>query len=146
MKNTLLIIFSFFLLISCKTKKPEIKKPSFLIGDWIRINGKEGSTTFETWHKNFTGSGITIKEKDTTFKEILSIINLKDTIFLKVEGVNESPTLFKFTQQTDSSFIAENPKNEFPKKITYWLEKKQLKAEVANPDFKIDFVFEKIKN
>lgn len=116
-------------------------KPSFLVGNWVRTNDKKGSITYENWNKNLKGLGYTIKEKDTTFKEILSIVSLKDTLFLKVEGVNEQATLFKFTQQTDTSFVCENPKNEFPKKITYYLENNQLKAIVAADDFKIDFIF-----
>ena len=136
-----LFICSFLLIISCKTEKEKEKKPSFLIGNWIRINDKVGSKTYENWNTNFTGLGYTLKGKDTTFKEIVSIVSVNDTLFLKVESVNETPTLFKFTQQTDTSFICENPKNEFPKKIKYYLENKQLKAVVSNDDFSIDFVF-----
>lgn len=73
----------------------------------------------------------------------MSIVSINDTLFLKAEGVNETPTLFKFTQQTDTSFICENPKNEFPKKILYYKDNNQLKAEVSSEDFKIDFVFER---
>ena len=60
-----------------------------------------------------------------------------------VEGVNPTPTLFKITSQTDTSFVAENPTHDFPTKIIYWLENKQLKAHVSNKEFGIDFVFEK---
>ena len=131
------------MLISCQKETTENKKPTFLIGDWIRTNNKKGTITYENWQTNFTGLGITLKDRDTTFKEILSIVSIKDTLFLKVEGVNETPTLFKFTSQTDSSFVAENPKNEFPKKILYYKDHNQLKAEVSSEDFKVEFVFER---
>jgi hypothetical protein len=130
-------------MISCQIEKKETQKPSFLIGDWIRVNDKEGAITYEMWNFNLKGFGYTLKEKDTTFKEILSIFTIKDTLFLKVEGVNETPTLFKFTQQTDTSFVCENKENEFPKKIKYYLENNQLKAIVSADDFKIDFIFER---
>jgi hypothetical protein len=84
-----------------------------------------------------------LKNNDTIFKEILSITSINDTLTLKVEGVNESATLFKITNQTDTSFVAENPTHDFPTKIKYWLENKQLKAHVSNKEFGIDFVFEK---
>ena len=132
------------LIVSCQKEKIEIQKPSFLIGDWIRVNDKKGAITYETWNVNLKGLGYTLKDKDTTFKETLSISTIKDTLFLTVESVNETPTLFKFTQQTGTSFVCENPKNEFPKKIRYWIENKQLKAEVSNSDFKIDFIFNHI--
>lgn len=125
-------------------EKKEIQKPSFLIGDWVRINNKKGTITYETWHSNFKGLGYTLKEKDTIFKEVLSIITLKDTLFLKVKNVNENPTFFKFTQQTDTSFTCENLKNKFPKKIEYYIENNQLKAVVSVDGFKINFIFNKV--
>ncbi|QTE23746.1 hypothetical protein [Polaribacter cellanae] len=140
-----LFICSILLIISCKTEKEKTKKPSFLIGKWIRLNDKKGNKTYENWNTNFTGLGYTLKGKDTTFKEILSIVSINNTLNLKVAGVNETPTLFIFTSQTDSSFTAENPKNKFPKKIKYYLENEQLKAVVSNDDFSINFVFESVK-
>lgn len=139
MKKIILLI-TIIIFSSCSTVI-ESKKPDFLLGKWIRINDKPGSKTYETWNTNFTGLGITLQEKDTTFKEVLSIVSINDTLNLKVEGVNETPTFFKFTQQTDTSFVAENPENEFPTKIKYWLENKQLKADVSNKDFSIEFIF-----
>ena len=84
--------------------------------------------------------------KDTVFKETLNIITKNDSLYLQVTGVNEKPTLFKFTQQTDSSFTAENKLNEFPKMITYWKENNFLKAKVANDEFSVDFIFKKMIN
>ena len=139
----LILLVCLVFIFSCDTEtQPE--KPEFLVGKWIRTNDKPGSTTNEIWNKNFTGLGFTLKGKDTTFKEILSIVSMNDTLTLKVEGVNETPTFFQFTSQTDTSFIAENPTHDFPTKIKYWLENKQLKAHVSNKEFGIEFVFEKI--
>jgi hypothetical protein len=131
-------------MISCQNQTNKPEKPSFLIGNWIRLNDKEGSKTYETWNTNFKGIGYTKQGQKTSFEEILSIVTIKDTLYLKVEGVHETSTLFKFTQQTDTSFVCENPKNEFPKKIKYYLEDEQLKAIVSADDFRIDFVFERI--
>ena len=140
-----IILCCFLLLFSCEKVTTKNQKPSFLIGNWIRLNDKDSITTYETWQKNFSGTGLTLKGKDTTFFEKLQILEKNDTLFLEVSGVNETPTLFKFTSQTVTSFVCENPNNEFPEKIKYWLENQQLKAEVSNTDFKIDFVFEKVK-
>lgn len=140
--RTLVFLICLIFLFSCNTEtKPQ--KPDFLLGKWVRTNDKPGNTTYEIWNTNFTGLGITLKEKDTTFKEILSIISINDTLTLKVEGANETPTLFKFTSQTDTSFVAENPTHDFPTKINYWLENKQLKAHVSNKEFGIEFIFKK---
>ncbi|MAD96927.1 MAG: hypothetical protein CMB99_06325 [Flavobacteriaceae bacterium] len=128
-------------LLSCQEQPKQ--KPDFLIGDWTRNNNKPGEQTYEMWKEDFTGLGFTLTSQDTTFKEVLSIISIKDTLYLQVEGVNEKPTLFKFIEQTDSSFTCVNPNNEFPKKITYFKDHNQLKAIVANDDFQLDFVFSK---
>ena len=137
-------IFCFLLIISCQKEKNKTQKPTFLFGKWIRINEKDSLKTYEAWQKNFSGIGLTLKGKDTTFFEQMKIFEKKDSLFLQVSGINETSTLFKFTEQTDSSFVCENPKNEFPKKIKYYLEKEQLKAVVSSDDFKIDFVFDKM--
>lgn len=133
-----------FLLFSCNTKKKN-KKPTWLIGKWERINEKPTKNTYEFWANNLTGTGFTLQQNDTIFKEIMSIVTIKDTLHLKVEGVNEKPTLFKFTQQTDTSFVCENKKNEFPKKIHYFLDKQQLKCKISNEEFSVDFVFDRIE-
>ena len=140
--RSIVFLICLILLSSCQ-KEIKFKKPDFLLGKWIRTNDKPGNTTYEIWQDNFTGLGITLKEKDTTFKETLSIVSINDTLTLKVEGVNSIPTLFKFTSQTDTSFVAENPTHDFPTKIKYWLENSELKARVSNKEFGINFVFKK---
>lgn len=139
---TLLLLIT--LIVSCKTEKKQ-DYPDFLKGKWQRINEKPDKQTFDFWNDNLTGIGFTLKNKDTIFKEVMSIVSLKDTLYLKIEGVNEDPTLFKFTTQTENSFVAENKLNEFPKKIHYFKDGKQLKCKISNKEFSIDFVFDEMK-
>lgn len=128
-------------LFSCS--KEELKKPDFILGYWNRVNNQPEKRTYEIWKPDFTGIGYTMKGRDTTFVEILSIVEINKTLFLKVEGVNENPTLFKFTEQTETSFTCENPENEFPKKIQYSLEGVTLKAVISAGEDAIEFVFHK---
>ena len=137
-----LFILTCMLFFSCQTEKKN-NKPNWLFGKWERINEKPNKSTFDFWNKDLTGIGFTLKDKDTIFKEVMSIVNIKDTLHLKVEGVNEVPTLFKFTQQTDSSFVCENQENEFPKKIHYYLDKQLLKCKISNEEFSVNFIFNK---
>ncbi|WP_439131109.1 DUF6265 family protein [Polaribacter sp.] len=140
----LLLLCTLLVLFSCKNNTQKKLKPTFLIGEWKRLNDKPRSQTYEIWNTNLVGMGYTMKGTKRTFQEILSIVKINDTLYLEVKGVNEKATLFKFTNQTDTSFVCENAKNDFPKKITYFKEGKQLKAIVAADDFRIDFVFEKL--
>lgn len=140
MKNYFLLLFAIALFSCKKAQKPQ---PNWLVGKWERVNEKPGKSTFDFWNKDLTAIGFTLKESDTIFKEIMSIVTIKDTLHLKVEGVNEKPTLFKFTQQTDTSFVCENKENEFPKKIYYFLDNQQLKCKISNEEFSVDFVYNK---
>ena len=139
------LLFISGLLLFSSQNTVETKKPTWLFGKWKRINNQADKLTYEFWSEDFSGIGFTLKEKDTVFKEVLHIITKNDSLFLQVKGVNETSTLFTFTQQTDTSFVAENPHNEFPKTIRYWKENNQLKAKVSSDEFSIDFVFEKMK-
>lgn len=134
----LIAYFLMLLFVSCQDN---VQKPSFLIGDWVRTNNSPGEMTYENWKPDFTGIGYTLKEKDTTFKELLSIVNENDSLYLRVEGVNKDANLFKITSITENTFTAENPKHDFPTEIKYWLEGDTLKAKVSNADFSIDFRF-----
>lgn len=128
----------------CSQSKISNEKPIFLIGNWQRINDKPNEKTFEVWKNDLTGTGFTLSKNKKIFEENLRIINSKDTLYLEVSGVNEAATLFQFTSQTDTSFICENQKNEFPKKIKYWLEKDTLNALVSAEELNIKFQFEKM--
>ena len=125
-------------------------QPTWLVGNWERMNNKPLHKNYETWYLNsnneLIGSGYTLKGKDTVFKEELAVISKNDTLFYQVTGVNENPTLFRFTKQTDSSFVCENHRNEFPNKIFYFKSNNKLNAIVSNDEFKIEFVFKRKNN
>jgi hypothetical protein len=57
-------------MISCQNLTNKPKKPSFLIGNWIRLNGKKGSKTYETWNTHFSGIDYTKQGHKTSFEEI----------------------------------------------------------------------------
>ncbi len=118
----------------------------WLTGSWMRKNDDAGKKTFEQWSKRSTeeyvGLGYTLQDKDTVFKEDLRLIKINGNWNLEVTGVNENPTLFVFTDQSQNSFVCENEANEFPKKIEYVLKNKTLTATISAGDTKIPFIFE----
>lgn len=139
----IIILFICIGFLSCG--KEALEKPDFLLGTWNRINNNPERKTYEIWQPDFTGIGYTMKGTDTTFVEILSIVEMNDTLVYKVVGVNENPTLFKFTEQTATSFTCENPENEFPKKIRYEMVSDTLKAVISAGEASIEFLFLKSK-
>lgn len=139
------IILLFLLTSLCFSCNPEPIKPNFLIGKWKRINEDSTKTTYEFWKPNFNGIGFTLQQQDTIFKENLRIVTKNGTSYFQVTGVNQQPTLFEIKDATENSITCVNNNNEFPKEITYWMEEGYLKAKVANEEFAIDFVFQKMK-
>ena len=154
MKNSL-IAFSFLLLFSCsspkKTESSELLLPSWLEGSWVRTNDGQAKITYEQWtktsDKEYAGLGYTISidssifEPDTVFMEQMRILAINDTLALEITGVNASSTLFKFIDQTDTSFVCVNPENEFPKKISYTFNDDHIVAVISGPGQDISFIF-----
>ena len=156
MKNFIIILLLFGL-IACNqndsqsntTNTTVVANLDWMLGNWQRTNDKEGQVTFEHWQKistqEYKGLGFTLQDKDTVFKENMRLIPINGIWNLEVSAVNENPTLFYFTKQTENNFICENPNNEFPKIIEYSFFNKKLKARVSTEEMKIDFEFKKIK-
>ena len=107
LKYIIIIICSLFF-ISCNNNSKKVKKPDFLIGNWKRLNDNPENETYEIWNTNFTGFSYTKNENYTVFKEKLKILKKNDSLFLEVIGADNMPVLFKFKEQTDSSFVCEN--------------------------------------
>ena len=118
---------SYFLLLSVivlfSYKTVQKTQPNWLVSEWERINEKPGEGIYAFWNKYLTALGFTLKEPETIFNKIMSMISIEDIRQLKFESVNDHPNLFKFTQQKDTSFICENQENQFPKTIHYILDK-----------------------
>lgn len=116
----------------------------WLLGQWERTNNSKDSKNYEHWSKtddSYIGLGYTLQAKDTVFKENMRIIKMDGIWILEVSGVNENPTYFKFTNQSDTSFVCKNPDNEFPKKIKYFKDGKKLTAIISDEKIEIPFYF-----
>lgn len=143
--------------LSCEEKNKIKAEPSeevvvdknfdWLIGNWERTNEKEGKQTFENWVKinkdKYQGLGFTMKDKDTIWKETISMIKVSGTWNFEVKGKADSlSTVFIVTEIDESSFICENKENEFPKKIGYSKSEKGILAVISGGDMEIPFEFE----
>jgi hypothetical protein len=151
---TLLLIISIF--FSCKkteettTLKTETNKTEFdwLVGNWVRKNDKDGKQTFERWKKKsnteFIGIGYTLLEKDTVWKEDVRLSKTDTLWTFAVTGKGDTqPTVFKLSKVDERSFIFENNRNEFPKRIEYTNKGNAFSAVVSGDGMTIPFEFEK---
>ena len=128
MKSTLIITIT-ILLLSCQNKAErkfeKLEKMNWLIGQWENKT-PEGYLT-ETWTKDndstFSGqSYFIIKEKDTLHFESIVLMQVNDDLIYQpiVKGQNENqPVDFKLISDAEDSFSFENPKHDYPQKITY---------------------------
>ncbi|HIB37434.1 hypothetical protein [Mesonia sp.] len=145
MKKSFLAVFiSCFLLNACQRSSVNF---DWLVGNWIRVNGNNSEKTFEQWQQvsseEYRGLGFTLVEKDTIFKEELSLVKINENWVYRVVGVHEDEVDFLITKISSTGFSAENKQNEFPKVITYKLKAEVLKATIADDKNAIDFIFEK---
>jgi len=125
-KITLSVLIIAF--VSCQKKetveKDKIKKADWLIGNWENKN-PDGILT-ENWEKvndsTFSATSYFIKGKDTLHFESIILAQLGETLTYKatVKGQNEDkPVFFPSTLESDKQLVFENPKHDYPQKITY---------------------------
>ena len=122
----------------------------WLLGKWERTNDEEGKQTFENWGKvndlEYKGFGWTVQNSDTIFQEKIKLAKSKDSWILGVISPEETDyTNFKVIQISKESFTCENPEIDFPSKIKYWKDGKEIKALVSGKDMEITFEFKKTK-
>ncbi len=151
------LLLSVLCCISCKEVKDTHNQDlsggsksniDWLLGKWLRSNDEAGKMTYEQWQKIsdslYLGLGFTMQQKDTVWKENVRLV-LKDTVWsydVFMSG-NPNPTSFLFTQMTDTSFVCENAKNEFPKKIVYEIKGDSMKATISGGGQDVAFLFGK---
>ena len=124
----------------------KFKKLDWLTGKWIRTNSSAGQSGYETWKKvsdlKLSGKGITLKGQEVIFTEHLELTVKGNDIFYVVRVSGETkPVYFKLTAITDSGFTCENPKHDFPKKITYSHIGNHAKAVISGDGKSVDYIF-----
>lgn len=114
--------------VSCQKKesaeKDKIKVADWLIGNWEN-KSPEGVLT-ENWIKlndsTFSAASYFIKEKDTIHFESIVLAQKGETLtyLATVKGQNDDkPVAFPSTAESDKQLVFENPKHDYPQKITY---------------------------
>ncbi|MEZ0005092.1 hypothetical protein ABH942_000435 [Flavobacterium sp. 28YEA47A] len=115
----------------------EIKKADWFLGRWEN-NSKEGNLS-EIWTKvnDSTSHGETyfVIGKDTVFSESVKLGQKENQLVyeVSVKGQNdEKPVEFALTSSSDKQLIFENPKYDYPTKITYnQITKDSIVAEIS---------------
>lgn len=126
----------------------QLQKMAWLAGTWQRVDLPEGQSGYERWTydgaQGFAGVGVTERDGKTTFEEKLRIVP-KDGVVYYVADVpeNAQPVYFKLTELSTSGFSFENPAHDFPQKIEYKKDGRQLHVRVSAGNKAEDFKFER---
>lgn len=115
-------------IVSCKNsdsnKNDKIKVASWLLGNWEN-KSPDGNLT-ENWEKvndsTFQATSYFIKEKDTIHFETITLQQKDEQLIYSatVKGQNDDkPVAFKLTTGTEKQLAFENPKHDYPQKISY---------------------------
>lgn len=128
-------------IVSCKntetTEKDKIKSASWLLGKWDAKTAD--GTLSENWKKvndsTFQGESFFIKDKDTLHSESILLQQKGDELFYNatVKGQNDNKAVpFKLMTGNEKQLAFENPKHDYPQKITYDLiNKDSLTASIS---------------
>jgi len=151
MNRKVLLLMLAILLMAFKsnaqeTIKQKFKKLEWLIGTWDRTNTEPGKSGYETWSKvsdvKLSGKGVSLEGKKIVFVENLAFVAIGSELFYTVVVTGEKkPVYFKLTVLSNDSFTCENPKHDFPKKITYRRNGNTAKAVISGNGQSIDYVF-----
>ncbi|MEC4049062.1 DUF6265 family protein [Flavobacterium sp. SUN046] len=105
----------------------ELKKANWILGNWEKTDSL--GTLKEQWKlqndSSFIGNSNYIQnEKDTLHFEAMELTEINENLIYEatVKGENNDESVpFKMTKSTDSVLVFENPKHDYPQKITYKL-------------------------
>lgn len=129
--------------------KTVLAKLSWVTGTWVRANNTKASRSqTETWVSSptgYSGKYVTIINGDTSFVEKFSLLIKDKAVFYVAHGPKDStPVYFRLTGISETGFVAENPANEFPKKVTYRRTKDNLTT-VITDDYSMKEYFFKLQ-
>lgn len=139
MKKITLTFIAILTFASCK-KSEKVNKMmavDWMVGSWE--NDTEQGKLTETWEKandsTLNGTSYFIKDKDTLNNETIILSQKGNDLFYipTVIGQNNNePVTFKLTKGTATQLVFENPKHDFPRKITYrQITKDSIVAEIS---------------
>ena len=126
MKKVILSLLIILTFASCQKSK-EVSK--IVVADWLLGNWENKSpegNLFESWKKVndslFIGESYFIKGKDTLHSEKIQMKQKGEALFYiaTVKGQNnDKPVTFVRNDTIEKQLVFENPKHDFPQKISY---------------------------
>lgn len=145
-----LAIVSLIFMVSCNKydakgnlikKYDELQKANWLVGEWEKTDSL--GTLKEIWEASndstYNGQSYYIQnEKDTLHKEQIELVQDQEHLIYSatIQGENNDTSVpFQMMKDEDSVLVFENPKHDYPQKITYRLMKnKELSVTISGKE------------
>jgi Domain of unknown function (DUF6265) len=108
--------------------------PDWLVGAWEHEDGEGWADEYWTPLRGdiMMGSARSGKDEKLTFWEQMRIQKEDDgAVVLWVVSADQKPVRFEATVSAENSIVFENPEHDYPQRIYYWREGKELKAETS---------------
>lgn len=125
-KMTLLMLLLAFTACKKSDSNEKIKAADWLLGNWENVS--EDGKLSENWKRindsTFQAESYFIRDKDTLHFESVTLQQKGEelTYSATVKGQNnDKPVAFKLTTATEKEMTFENPKHDYPQKISYTL-------------------------
>lgn len=128
MQKTASLLSILLIASSCKennnAEKDLIKKADWLIGNWETKTNI--GTLSENWEKvndsTFKAKSLFIKDKDTIHNESIILEQKRENLSYTTTIIGQNynkPIRFQLKEDVENELIFENPKNDYPQKISY---------------------------
>lgn len=143
-------IIAVILLFSVVAESQAQEKFHWLIGRWQ----VEGKNAFEVWELNerqsLSGRAFQVRDMDTLVTEVITLSYYEGAFHYVPDIAGDQPPVdFRITSSDGSSFVAENPQHDFPKKITYLYSvennRENILATISGDGESISYLFFKLK-
>lgn len=111
--------------------------PGWITGAWARSEGNKWADEFWTPPRAgiMIGASRSGVGEKLEFWEHMRIVTETDrTIVFWAIVADQQPVRFVATKNTASEIIFENPAHDYPQRIRYWREGKELKAQISQID------------
>lgn len=113
----------------------ELSSLDWLLGSWQRTGMAAGMSGEEHWRRQadvLEGEGRSYRQGELRFQERLRIVNDGGHLYYVADVAgNPAPVRFALVEQGRDSVVFENPKHDFPQRIAYQRNGRQLTATVS---------------
>mgnify|MGYP000971937754 CR=1 FL=1 len=131
-------------LLALGCSQPKNYKATWLVGDWIRINGDSTVAPKEHWRMEqgtLFGYAYSINDGDTIFSEKLKLEPRANKYLMTISAGGEESVSFTSQDVKDNLLTVENQQHDFPKTIQYKRHQDTLMALACNEKDSLWFTY-----